>query len=58
MGNSKDLLDRYYNILEEKETTKYLRCKQIPVLYNKSETTKSLWKKHDDALNEIRAAPL
>ena len=52
MGNSKDLLDRYYNILEEKETTKYLRCKQIPVLYNKSETTKSLWKKHDDALNK------
>jgi len=52
MGDDKNLLTIYYSILEENETAKYLRCKQIPVSYNKSETTKSLWKKHDDALNK------
>ena len=52
MGDNKSLLTRYYNILEENETAKYLRCKQISVSYKKSETTKSLWKKHDNALNK------
>jgi putative pyruvate formate lyase activating enzyme len=54
MSNTKFLLKKYFDILEESRTTKYLQCKHIPVDFNKKESTKKLWEKHDKLLQNIK----
>jgi len=54
MGNTRTLLSKYYDILEEKGTAKFLDCKHIPVSFSDSESTASLWKKHDTAIKNMK----
>ena len=54
MGNSRTLLNKYYEILKENKTAKYLDCKHIPASFNKTESTENLWKKHDKALKDLK----
>lgn len=54
MANTKDrekILPNYKNILDKEIIPKYLRCKNISVDFKKTDSDKSLWKKHDDAIN-------
>ena len=54
MGTTRALLSKYFEILEENRTAKYLQCKHIPVSFNKSDSTENLWKKHDKALQDVK----
>jgi len=54
MTETRILLSKYYNILEEKETAKYLQCKHIPIIYNTAEKAKDLWEKHDKTIQKIK----
>jgi putative pyruvate formate lyase activating enzyme len=47
MREIRTALSEYFDILEEDRTAKYLLCKHIPVSFSKSESTDSLWEKHD-----------
>lgn len=58
MIESRILLSKYYDILEENRTTKYLQCKHTPVSFNIKESIKDLWKKHDKAILNIKQAEL
>jgi len=50
MINAKNILPRYFDILEENGIARYIQCKYIPVTFSKSETNKSLWEKHRSAI--------
>jgi putative pyruvate formate lyase activating enzyme len=50
MSKTRYLLSKYFEILEEDRSTNYLQCKHIPISFNKSDTSKDLWKKHHDSL--------
>lgn len=52
MADARNLLSKYFNILEENRTAQYIKCKYTSVSFDNSESTKSLWKKHDAALKE------
>ena len=52
MSNIRTIFPKYFSILEENRTSKYLNCKNIPVSYNKNESTLSLWKKHHCSLEK------
>ncbi len=54
MGEFRTLLSDYFEILEENKTAKYKQCKDTPISFNKTESTKNLWKKHDDLLNNLK----
>jgi putative pyruvate formate lyase activating enzyme len=54
MEKLRSILPNYFNIFEENTLAKYIQCKYIPVSFNKSESTKDLWKKHDNALQKIK----
>ena len=55
MKNLKLLLPRYFSILENDLEAKYLISKKIPADFSKSDSTKSLWKKHEYSIknNEV-----
>ena len=46
MINIRDILPRYFDILEENRIAKYIQCKYVPVRFSKTESIKSLWEKH------------
>ena len=54
MNEIRSLLADYFEILEENRQAKYLLCKRIPVDFNDSESSNSLWKKHDDTIKKIK----
>jgi len=54
--NPRNLLSKYYNILEENGIAKYQQCKHIPVSFIKTESTDQLWKKHDNAVKKWQLA--
>lgn len=54
MSNSKTLLSKYFEILKDSKTAKFLICKKIPVSFNKSDSNKDLWNKHDEILNNFK----
>jgi len=54
MGNTRTLLSKYYDILEKKGTAKFLDCKHIPVSFNNSGSTTSLWEKHDKTIKNMK----
>lgn len=49
--NLRALLPKYYAILEENGTACYRDCKQVPVSFQKSQSTEELWAVHDKALD-------
>ena len=53
MNNDKNLLKSYYEILNDRRTARFIICKKIPVLYEKTDTIKNLWEIHDKALKNI-----
>jgi putative pyruvate formate lyase activating enzyme len=44
---------KYFNVIEENLLPGYLQCKDIPVNFDRSEKTSSLWKKHDYSLQKL-----
>ena len=54
MVNIRSLLSNYFDILQDKKTSKYLECKKIPVSFDISEKTEDLWEKHNQAIKEIK----
>ncbi len=52
MTDARCILKRYYDILEDADTAQFLRTQEIPVSFSKSESTKSLWKKHDRTVEQ------
>lgn len=53
MTDTKFLLAKYYDILEGNTNAIYLQCKHVPVSFNSTESTETLWKKHGKTLNSI-----
>ena len=58
MVETRLLLSKYYDILEEKGNAKYLQCKQIPISFKTSESTETLWEKHDKTLKNIKLSKI
>ncbi len=54
MNEIRSILSDYLEILEENKQAKYLLCKSIPVDFNASKSSSSLWKKHDETLKKIK----
>ena len=50
----RNITPKYFDILEEKISAKFLQSKKISVSFNKSESTESLWKKHNKAIIELK----
>jgi len=50
----RNILSKYFEILEENRTAKYLLCKNIQVKYDKNKSTGYLWKIHDEALKNFK----
>jgi len=46
MNNIRYIYPKYFNILEENGIPQFLACKNIPINFNKSDSTVNLWKKH------------
>ena len=53
MGDIRALLTKYFDILEENGTAKYIQCRHVPVSFDTSELTDRLWKKHDMILQRM-----
>jgi len=53
-SNIINFLPNYIKILENKQTPGYIKCKFIPVTFDKSESEKELWEKHDKAFQKIK----
>ncbi len=47
------LLPKYHAILEENGVARYLDCKQVPVSFQKYQTTEELWAIHEKALKSL-----
>jgi putative pyruvate formate lyase activating enzyme len=54
MGDFRRILFKYFDILEENGTAQYLTCKNISVNFDKTESTDSLWQKHDNVLKKMK----
>lgn len=50
MNTSRSILSKYFAILEENGIAKYQQCKYQPVSFNGKDSTKYLWEKHDNLL--------
>jgi putative pyruvate formate lyase activating enzyme len=48
------LLPKYHDILEEQGMAEYLNCKQIPVSFERTQSTDELWHLHDDTLQLMK----
>lgn len=58
LPNIKNILLTYFKILEENHQAGYLQCKHVPVSFKTSESTKNLWKKHDNVLQNIKISEI
>jgi len=50
MSVTRTLLSKYFGILEENRTAKYLQCKDIPVSFSTTESINKLWIKHERSI--------
>lgn len=50
MNDIKENYSEYFKILRNNKKANYLKCKYIPVNFNRSEKLKDLWYKHDKSL--------
>ena len=48
------LLPKYHDILEEQGMAEYLNCKQMPVSFERTQSTDELWHLHDDTLQLMK----
>ncbi|KYK21178.1 radical SAM protein [Thermoplasmatales archaeon SG8-52-4] len=48
------LLSKYFDILDENRTAKYLQCKHIPVSFKITDSTDNLWKIHNSITKNIK----
>ena len=54
MFELRNLLSRYFGILEENDYAKFIQAKYISVTFDKKDSIKNLWKMHDTTLENIR----
>jgi len=54
MNEIRSILSDYFEILEENKQAKFLLCKSVPVDFDISESSNSLWKKHNKVIKEIK----
>jgi len=54
MGEIRILLSKYFDILDENRTAKYLQCKHIPVSFKITDSTDNLWKIHNSITKNIK----
>jgi len=54
MNNTRILLSKYFEILEESRTAKFIRSKFTYASFKKSGSTECLWNKHDKTLKNIK----
>ena len=54
MSNTRAFLSDYFEILAKERTAKYLLCKDVPVTYDKTDSTDNLWKIHDETLMNFK----
>jgi len=53
LNNARIILSKYHQILEENQTAGYMICKHTPVSFKETDSTATLWKKHDKASEKI-----
>jgi len=58
MNNEKILLSKYCSILDDQAESKFQICKYTTAIFNKSDSTKQLWKKHDEILSNPKYSDL
>ena len=58
MSNFRNVLSNYFNILEENGIAQYIQCKNTPVSFSITESTETLWKKHDNGLKKIKISDI
>ncbi|RLI60381.1 MAG: radical SAM protein, partial [Candidatus Asgardarchaeum californiense] len=54
MVDTRAIFPRYFDILEENESARYIHCKYIAVSFDVTESTDDLWKKHNTALKTMK----
>jgi putative pyruvate formate lyase activating enzyme len=54
MSQIRGIFKNYFNILEENGISKYIICKHIPAEFSTSDSTNSLWKKHDELIRKFK----
>ena len=55
MMDVRNLLVKYFNVLEENGIAKNIQSKHVLVSFNISDSTDELWRKHDIVLKNIKA---
>ena len=58
MGETRVLLSDYFDILEENRTAKFLQCKNVPVIFNNTDSTEDLWKIHDHTIKNLKLSDI
>ena len=58
MNNTRNLLSKYFEIIKHQTESKFQICKYIPVIYKKLNSTKQLWKIHDEILSNPKYSDL
>src|SRR5512137_731836 len=53
MDEERYLLPKYFEILDGHRTAHYLDCKQVPVIFTRSQSIDELWAIHDKALRAM-----
>ena len=54
MGETRNLLSDYFDILEENRTAKFLQCKDVTINFQNKDSTDNLWKLHDKSVNNLK----
>ena len=54
----RNILPKYFDVLEENLSVQYIQCKYIPVSFCSSDSTDSLWRKHDSAIEKTNVCDL
>jgi len=58
MSITRTLLSKYFGIVEENRTAKYLQCKDILVSFSTTESIGTLWKKHNTAIKNFKVGDI
>jgi len=54
MGETRNLLSDYFDILEENRTAKFLLCKDVNDPFKNKYSTDNLWKLHDKSIENLK----
>ena len=58
MGETRNLLSDYFDILEENKTAKFLQCKDVTVTFNNKDSSNKLWKFHEKLIDNLRLSDI